>query len=138
MKLRWKIIIIIFFAMLAVQLFGAQSDAALRANFEYFNEQWFDNKLPKDVLVHYSDLTVEKEMGVTDLYANGAYVIRIDRKTNPIQKTADFTLLHEMCHVKIGMSSDLTIGKQGLDTHGPLFQSCMLDLAGRGAFKDLW
>jgi hypothetical protein len=140
MKVRWKILIAIGLGMLASYILNATTKPTsemLLSEYEFYNRKYF-NSMPAIVDIQYGDLTVRSEMGATRKRDDGSYLIIIDKSTNPILKTADFTLLHEMCHIKLNGTSEIAIGSKELDIHGPAFQTCMLDLATRGAFKDIW
>ena len=96
-----------------------------------FNLQYFLGRLPKKANVLWADLTANNDMGLAWIDESGTVQIRIDRKMNPVERQADMTLLHEQCHIKL-------VGKELSDLHGIEFQRCMVDLAERGAFHDLW
>jgi hypothetical protein len=143
MKARWKILIAIGLGILASGLWQAYpastkpTSRMLTNEFAYYNHKYFDD-MPVVVDVQYGDLTDNDQMGVTIPRTGGGYLIVIDQKTNPILKIADGTLVHEMCHVKLNSIKDLAVGSNELDNHGPSFQACMLDIAAKGGFKDIW
>jgi SprT-like family len=97
------------------------------------NEQYFLGQLPAEIHIQFVDYLTNDQgvplMGWTLCIADHC-TIKLDKKQNPNERVAEFTLYHEMCHID-------TLGKD-LDIHGPKFQSCMLDLASRGLFHDLW
>ncbi len=53
--------------------------------------------------------------------------IYLSKEQNASERTMIFTLFHETCHV-------VTIG----DGHGSKWQSCMVRLATKGAFENVW
>jgi hypothetical protein len=142
--LRW--VFIVWMALFLWMLFGlvrrvwspfagkradkTLSDECLDQWYKDANEEYFANRLPKRVTIHWGDLTQTESMGTVIHYTNGTWAITIDRTTNQTQGEALLTGYHEMCHM---VAKDF-----GLDTHGPKFQSCMVHLAEAGAFKELW
>jgi len=119
-------------------LFGGNSGlrlSALQAFYQEYNQDYFGNALPQDTIITVGSLG--DNMGMTVLDSRNRWHITIDKYSNPIEKQAEMTLAHEMCHVKLKGTQSLTTDGV-LDDHGEAFQSCMLNLAKRGAFKDLW
>ena len=101
-------------------------------NYEYSesNRLYFNNKLPPAKIVLTHGL---KDMATTlCIHADGKLncTIEINPDKNPVRRTAIMTLYHEQCHVKLWGSVK--------DAHGKEFQSCMHDLAAKGAFDELW
>jgi hypothetical protein len=143
MKTRTKIIIAILLGALVSWLFGKPAsqerqgvltNVNLQAYHESYNELYFAGQLPKNVSVEWGNLEYLNDMGLTTQRRDGSFSIVIDRATNQTDKQALMTLLHEECHVEL----DYLERADGLDVHGPAFQSCMLRLASKGAMKDLW
>jgi hypothetical protein len=149
MTTRWKILLTIVLAtavwyaccgcsqldMRSRPVSHTPTEGALADAYRIINETGFYGGLPQSkTTIRLADLTNEEEMGHMTQYLNGTFVISIDLKTNPVERAAEFTLGHEMCH-----QSDRISGiNEGEDSHGPAFQACMLHLATRGVFKDLW
>ena len=102
----------------------------LQAQYAQDNEDLFMGQLPKDTVVSWADLSFKNDMGLTIPYPNHHYMIKIDKRSNPVYRQARMTLHHEECHIK-------TWDKEA-GAHGSAFQQCMVDLAVRGAFVDLW
>lgn len=102
----------------------------LQDDYANFNRDYFLDQLPRNVNVEWANLGLQNDMGMTWVDESGIRQIRIDRKTNPVIRQAQLTLLHEMCHIK-------TDGRE-LDVHGIKWQACMVDLAEHGAMHDLW
>jgi hypothetical protein len=98
-----------------------------------YNEKYFNNELPKDVLITH-DLHDDRFSALTEQYKSGMYHIQFNLKFNQSGREELFTLLHESCHIR-QMSS-----KEGdeFDQHGPRWESCMHELANKGAFDELW
>lgn len=99
--------------------------------YQGYNQKYFNNQLPKTVVISYT-LNDNRFMALTD-YSNGYFHITFNMKYAESDKQLHFTLLHEMCHIRLLSEQEVEF-----DMHGPKFQSCMLDLAKSGAFNDLW
>lgn len=97
--------------------------------YEGVNEEYFANKLPKDTVVRWADLTPLKDMGATNRRMDGVFVILIDPVQNPNKRVAALTAYHEICHIAAASE---------FNSHGQKFQACMLHLAEVGAFENLW
>lgn len=110
---------------------NAQQD--LQYMYEVYNEEYFDNKLPKDTKVIYTT-PIPDAMAQGETFKIGdSYVIWIDAHYDNSMGVASETELHEMCHVKLPWDIP-----DGIDGHGPKFQACMHNLADQGAFEGLW
>jgi hypothetical protein len=106
----------------------------LSAWYRSYNTTYFGGKLLPNVDVRWADLSAAGDLGSTTCTASFDWcAIFLDSATNRAEVTTRLTLLHEMCHIKVGMS-----GKDPPDEHGPPFQACMMDLAKQGALNDLW
>jgi hypothetical protein len=116
------------------------TDGILYGEFVEYNKDYFDNKLPYTTF-EYTDI-IEKDgshESMADVVrGTSEYHVRVDKRFNPILKTADISLLHELCHIKLDTSGELPLTVSDDDAHGPKFQQCMVDLATRGALHDLW
>lgn len=102
------------------------TDKDLNLWYRGYNEVYFMDQLPKDVVVNWGDLSGYKWMGVTV-----GHSIVLDKASNKILRVAKMTLLHEMCHLDPDAS-------KALDIHGREFDACMLKVAEQGGFHDLW
>jgi SprT-like family len=100
----------------------------LTHRYEEINDSYFDGKLPQDVIVHLSNLG--PTMGMTTP-VGPSFRIDLDLRWLPSPKEQEETLLHEVCHVSVG------VGKE-FDGHGPKWQACMHRLSALGAFEQLW
>lgn len=117
-------------ALLAVGV-SVQPDRHLDEWYASYNHAYFQDELPKDVLITRT-LNDPRFMALT-LYSDGHYHIDINPKYNLSTKTERINLLHESCHIRQFIEDD-----EEFDQHGPHFQNCMLGLAKQGAFSDLW
>ena len=115
--------------------FGTKTTlVVLMQDYQEFNEDYFLGQLPKDTRITMGDLS--HEMGNTTVDGDGRWHITIDRESNPVERQAELTLLHEQCHIYIHVTKQDE--KPDFDPHGKQFQGCMLDLAHHGAFRLLW
>lgn len=96
----------------------------LERAFRYYNRKYFNNELPAppELKLCWEDTPY---MGYYDRDEEKIALATRDRKYDRVWR---FTLLHECCHLALPAGA----------AHGPKFQALMLDLAQRGAFKDLW
>jgi hypothetical protein len=98
----------------------------LKAFYAETNRTYFNNELDQNTRI--TIFNSKEAMGHTDVDADGTPHIYIDKDSHPIEKEAEMTLAHEMCHLKSGSAFD----------ESEEFQGCMIDLAKRGAFKGIW
>ena len=106
--------------------------AYLQERYDIFNDAYFDNKLPRDVKIDFSE-TDTNFMGSTSCTkSNVNCTIRFNRKYNLGPRYADLTLLHEMCHIPT--FDERVQGATGQAAlHGPEWRFCMLKLDITGA-----
>ncbi len=100
------------------------SIAEMHDFYDAANEAYFENKLPKDVLIDYTDHN-DKSMAYTEILLDGRFHIAFNRKYSNPPQVGDLTILHEQCHVKT-FTEDLE--------HGHYWYACMDDLNRQGAF----
>jgi hypothetical protein len=102
----------------------------IQKDYAFYNDLFFDNKLPKNTLVTYAN--IPGFMGLTfECGEQKKMCIVIDRASNSVSRVAKMTLLHEMIHVKLWNVIDF-------DIHGTEFQNEMHRLANEHAFDELW
>ncbi|MGH7744615.1 MAG: SprT-like domain-containing protein [Candidatus Dormibacteria bacterium] len=104
----------------------------LMGEYDAFNVMYFSAKLPR-VDVQVSNEKNSEWMGRTDECGSRCFLITISSPWNPSPREQSFTLLHEMCHVKMAVENI-----NEFNMHGPKWQECMLELANKGAFNQLW
>ena len=135
MKLRWKILLVIGLGAAwfwASNAWGQSRRIDLKKYYVGYNEDYFDNTLP-DIPVVWGNLSSQNWLGVTFLKEDGTpREIVIDRYAHPYPRQALQTLQHEMCHVSLRGEPD------GVDSHGPKHEACMLRLAEKGAMHGIW
>ncbi len=97
------------------------------------NEEFFRNKLPKNPRI---DLLEEQYMASTVCSDDGKdCVVKFNLKYVAARRVADFTILHEMCHIKTWGKDVDDFGQEIV--HGKLWRSCMLQIDQRGAFREI-
>lgn len=139
MKLRWKIVITILLAFLAVWLQGVLEDRTkvvhassgrcegLNVWYKTYNERYFDNKLPEDAIVDYGEYN-DDYMATTSKLPNGTFHIGLNEKFTSAARVAHLVILHEQCHI--------ATWNEAVD-HGPRWRVCMLGLDIMGANRGL-
>ena len=115
--------------------FMFKQDKRLQRWYQRYNKKYFDNSLPSTVDVGWdleepdaarTDAIVFKQE--EDGIAMTMACIRLDPKKHIGSTDARFSLLHEMCHLKLAPWAH----------HGKKFNNEMRRLAMLGAFDDLW
>lgn len=164
MRLRNKILLVVFLGVLASWLFGCSDtptyssgqivvdfhpetttgdvdEPFLRQLYSSYNDLYFDNKLPKDTTVALSlggnlmaDTGCENDNGTE-------CEIRVNPHFVVAGRTAENVMLHEMCHEKV-WSRTLEANRSPMEDkwaydHGKAWQSCMLSLDAMGAFRKI-
>jgi len=99
----------------------------LRSWYAEYNEQYFQNKLPKNVVI---DLNLRTgNMASTSFPKFEKYHISFDPHYVASQRAGRITLLHEMCHIKTWGEIE--------EVHGPRWRACMLEVDMQGEFRDI-
>lgn len=119
----------------------APTTGNLSATYREMNEDYFYGSLP----IHKTEITLGDLSALDDLghifqRADGTWVIVVDRASHVVERQAEMTLVHEMCHQAV-MGGYMRFAGQkdsGLDGHSGAFEACMRSVANRGGFKDLW
>lgn len=101
------------------------TNADLKIAYKIYNKKYFHNKLPHDMVVHFTKMEM---LGATHFYGKRPCWIVINKKLRWSASLAVMTLVHEMVHVEL-----VNVGG-----HGAPFQKRMLQLAKGGAFNKLW
>jgi hypothetical protein len=110
-----------------------RSDKTLKKWYRTINRRFFENKLPDDVCVRWSEEDEDGEefeeryFGIADRANDGyhSYVIVMSRGLNRPAVTRLSTLAHEMIHIATELRDD----------HGPAFAKWHQTLTDRGFFK---
>lgn len=102
------------------------TNAELTHRYREFNKKYFGNRLPKDMVVEFSQ--ARKWLGVTHYKRGRPLYIQINWKFRFSLSSCMLTLLHEMVHVELPYNVN----------HGKKFHARMLKLARQGALKAWW
>lgn len=102
-----------------------------------YNHAYFQDRLPKTVIISHS-LDNDYRMAETTPFTNNYYHIDFNPKYgyhpgNGTSITELRNLLHEMCHVQVFVENAYEF-----DDHGAHWQGCMHRLADMRAFDNLW
>ncbi len=97
---------------------------------EGYNSEYFGDKLPKNVIIDWSEYNPDR-MGSTSTLPDGRFHIALNGTYCLADRTAHMVLLHEDCHVFT--FSEIT--RDPKSEHGPKWRTCMLNLYQQGAFK---
>jgi hypothetical protein len=141
---REKVLLTILLAVIASWLSGCNSSSASTSDelpnvaffqqiYDTYNNQYFDNKLPKTVDIDLLEPN-DKFMASTMCDSIGVNCkIHFNMKYVSADRVARITMKHEMCHVKTWMKDMDSLGMQV--EHGKIWRSCMLQLDIQGAFR---
>ena len=142
MKTRTKILITIILAFLVSWLIGqfqSSPEEPSKASFddlneylvdryEIYNSAYFQNKLPKDTVVDFSEAQ-DMYVALTTKLPDGRYHIALNKKYVRTPVFGDLILLHESCHIPTFDYFDEVDG-----FHGKEWRACMTELELQGAF----
>ena len=111
----------------------------LKRLYNELNHDYFDDKLPKDIPVIWSDDVEYNILGKTMWrVANEAkgyepYEIRVSNRLKKLylQRTVGMLVLHEMNHIQCGVEISC-------EEYGGEFDKKMFELAARGAMQTFW
>lgn len=96
------------------------------------NERYFQNRLPSDPSIGMT----EKLFMASTMCEDGSCTLEFNPKYVAAFRVADFTMLHEMCHIKTwGQEINPATGKEFI--HGKIWRTCMLQLDAAGAFREI-
>lgn len=95
-----------------------------------YNESLFNNQLPRDTRVVWSD--VDQTCGETFPRSDGGFLITISPSCNVTRAEALLTLIHEMVHIHQWYTN------KAFGAHGPMFEKEMIRIADSGALEGLW
>lgn len=105
------------------------------SSYRRYNKKYFDGKLPHDIPVKFVDMSATSMCGLSTMVATDGLILQaiyLDVRLKDWDNLLRFSLLHEMCHVKLHPTSTAE------DAHGAEFDDEMMRLAFRGAFKGIW
>lgn len=126
MKLRWKVLFVILAAIvywLAVQhLQAAGRCEGLKAWYDSYNAEYFNNALPTNTIIDYSE---HKFIAATSRTSDGTFKIAFNDVYVQDAMWAHILEIHEMCHVATWDEPK---------EHGKLWVKCMRRVNSMGAF----
>lgn len=147
-----KVVFTILLAVLAFWLFGCcpsvsttshgETDTAyLQQLFAIYNDQYFNNHLPKVPKIDTENGGPDMADSWCDDEQGTSCHISFNLHYTAAPRTSQAVLLHEMCHIKV-WSKDLAKNKPAMMSeseyfHGHLWRSCMLSLDSEGAFREI-
>jgi predicted SprT family Zn-dependent metalloprotease len=113
------------------------SQEDLKRQYASDNDEYFGGHLPKNTTVDYDENDPNLE-GSTYKDHDGNYHISFNPVYTNAGRTAQYVLLHEMCHVEVWdvESSDI-LNPGGKHDHGRQWRSCMLRVDAEGAFRQI-
>jgi hypothetical protein len=147
MRLRTKILLTIFLAVLTWALLdyfeaptefhddvfqGQATDPtkeSLRQDYQAYNEMYFGDKLPHDVIINFDE--TDPEYYATTRLISRPIIISFNPYYRLGIRHTRLVLLHEMCHVRVGNTMD------DQTNHGIRWKVCMLGVDVHGAFRTL-
>lgn len=103
--------------------------------FRDYNDLYFYGNLPvSKTRIVLAVIPTNDDMGNIIKTDDGIFIITIDPRVHAVEKQAEMTELHEMCH-----EEDMVMHEdEGFDGHSYAFEACMESIAKRGGFRHLW
>ena len=109
-----------------------------------YNQAYFQDKLPKDTKISLdpqaigmADTGCDNNLGDMGIDCT----MRFDLKYVLAPRTAESTLLHEMCHIKTWAKTQADTRPEGVSReewdHNKYWRGCMLSLDAAGAFREI-
>jgi len=139
MRKRWKVVLFLMILITWLWLLnfmnglGQLNHASavercegLKVWYDQYNEQYFQNKLPHDTVIDFSEHG--PYMATTSTSDGVHFRIAFNEKYAVAARYDHVTLLHEMCHIA-------TPGEEENEGHGPRWRTCMLVVEAEGAFR---
>ena len=130
-----KIILALLLSLTMTKGLAPATPDWLDAWYRGYNVALFDSELPDNVIIDHNYYD-DENMAITIAFnLNGIehYRLAFNKRYEPSGKQGRETLIHEMCHVQMMVEK-----KKELDSHGPLWQSCMHRVANKNGFESLW
>jgi hypothetical protein len=143
MRLRTKILLAITAALaLSYSVDHCQSSRSysgkryhinLQQTYGWYNSEYFDDTLPRDVVLDWS-ATGDDEMAHTTHSLGGRFNISFNDRYTEAERVANETMLHEQCHIKT-WGNVVTPEEVMTGRHTRAWRACMLELDLKGAFR---
>jgi hypothetical protein len=112
--------------LFASSVTAASQCTNLKAWYDSYNTEYFDDTLPKDIVIERVKLP-DRVLART-VETHGQFHIQFNKTNNMGADYEHLTLLHESCHIKTWDESAM---------HGKDWAACMYMLQGKKAFTDL-
>lgn len=138
MKFVWRVVLLSLFVLPRA---GSPSVAihdrigsphGLDSIYREFNEQYFSEKLPKNVLIDFSEHG--PYLATTEKMIDGRFRIAFNSDYVTAQRVAREVMLHEQCHIKTWVDTedeeDFKTGR-----HNRRWIACMLTVDMQGGFR---
>ena len=111
----------------------------LRAQYASNNSEFFNDRLPKDVVIDYSESDGEN-MATTMKFSDGTFHIALNPEYAGAKRVAEYLLLHEACHVAVWdrLHKDNNQVLSWQEEHGPVWRACMLKIDAVGGFRQIF
>ncbi len=110
---------------------------ALRAQYIQNNKEFFNDRLPTDVIIDFEEHEPNYMAG-TQVEDNGQFHIMINPDMAPAERTEQYLLLHEACHIATWDEAnypDRALPPTNAEEHGPKWRACMLKIDAMGGFR---
>jgi hypothetical protein len=118
-----------------VTTMGETDAAYLHQLYDTYNAVYFHDRLPKNIKIDLSEHTKRMASSFCHDDAGTNCEISYNERYTLAPRVADFTMLHEMCHIKVWSTDRDFFGVQ-ID-HGRLWRSCMLQIDMQGGFRQI-
>jgi hypothetical protein len=107
------------------------TDAQLRAEYDANNDEYFGGKLPKDVIIDWSEYNPDFEAATSYNSNQQKFMIKFNEKYVTSAHYTRLLLLHELCHVETWERDKSESG------HGSPWRACMARIDMDGAFRHI-
>lgn len=152
MRLRTKILLTVVLAVVVWMILGCCkgpehfvpvpsatngiNTAYLERLYQTYNEGYFHNRLAKTPVINVDEH--DPNYMATTICDEEKCKIQFNTVFITGARVAEFTMLHEMCHVKTWKQEVQEIGGKVVQIdHGKVWRSCMLTLDAEGAFREI-
>lgn len=95
--------------------------------YESNNHQFFDNKLPNNVVIDFDEKNPD-DMATTTREDSGMFRISFNPTFSKATRVEEYLLLHEACHIAVWGNTE----------HGPKWRACMLGIDAQGGFREIF
>jgi len=135
LRTRYKILLVILLAFLWFALTQHSktptavgqgvSQKVLDNTYQEFNEQYFNNRLPKDTIIDYAESG--PNIATTDLMSSKRFHIAFNEKYASSERIVREIMLHEQCHIKVWpKDGNWSVEDYQTEFHSKKWRTCML------------